>query len=453
MALESEYFERRHLGASPDPGWQLAAIKPFNEKFYAEKDLEPRDFYVVPPVRWAFYGFIATIPFETINLGIPIEITMISLGILILSLVFQMPVVFRKPPAAFWLFLLYAVIFAIPILLMSAYYKDRAQWQLMILVQLLSVCWIAYNLMKSEKVARSALLVLALSCVFLSLLQWTGITAGVAALGNKSARVSALGFHPNNIARILSLGLLSLIGLAYGQRKSFIKPPIFVWISFAIIGITIVQTGSRGGLLALGAGISVFVLRKGSIAVKARNLMLVAVGIGFFIFIASQSATTSSRFEDAFEEGDLARREQIYPAAWEMIEEKPIFGWGPVAAQYELGARLAHDREDSKNAHNLILHVLVSVGIVGAIPVFAGMALALLAAWRARRGSRGVLPLALLTAVLVANMSGIWIGNKMHWLVLGYALSSAAVLSFNKNNKKTRRQYAPKLDAAARAAF
>src|SRR5215212_2302131 len=70
------------------------------------------DFVVATPVRWAFYAFIATIPFETVDLGIPVEITTISLLVLFLSLVFQLPLVFQKPPAAYWCFALYFIVFA-----------------------------------------------------------------------------------------------------------------------------------------------------------------------------------------------------------------------------------------------------------------------------------------------------------------------------------------------------
>src|SRR5687768_5515498 len=71
---------------------------------------------VVPAVRLAFYLYVATIPFETVDLGIPVELTAISLGLLILTLVFQVPLFLRKPPLAFLCFMAYAGIFALPVL-------------------------------------------------------------------------------------------------------------------------------------------------------------------------------------------------------------------------------------------------------------------------------------------------------------------------------------------------
>ncbi|NNF00883.1 MAG: O-antigen ligase family protein, partial [Pyrinomonadaceae bacterium] len=248
-------------------------------------------------------------------------------------------------------------------------------------------------------------------------------------------RVTALGFHPNNIARILALGLLSIAGLVYAVRKSAFKSSLWVWLMAGLIGITIVQTGSRGGLLALGAGLAVFMLRKGAVAAKFRTVAFVTLGLIFFLTIVFQSEMSLSRFASTFEDGNLARREQIYPTAWKMIKEKPVFGWGTKPGEYELGARLAHPEEEKKNAHNLILYVLISQGLLGFVPLAIALGFTLKAAWDTRGSVRGVLPLSLLTTVLVANMSGIWINNKMHWIVIAYALSSLFV---GKGPKRVR---------------
>src|SRR5207244_13447285 len=48
------------------------------------------------------------------------------------------------------------------------------------------------------------------------------------------------------------------------------------------------------------------------------------------------------------------------------------------------------------------------------------------AAWQARRGSQGVLPLAMIVTVLMANMSGLWLYKKLNWIVLAYALASCS---------------------------
>ncbi len=390
-----------------------------------KKRCEIKDIYVVPIVRLAFYGFIASIPFETVNLGIPTEITVITLALLLLSLVFQIPLCLKKPPTAFWLFFLYLIIFTIPVYTsVPKIYFEEAKWQLIVFAQLVLMSWVAFNIMKSERAARGALLTLAISCTLLAFLQQIGVSEVASDTGSRSERVSAFGFHPNNLARILSLGFLALAGLTYGLRKSFFKSHLMVYAAIALLGLAVVQTGSRGGLLALGGGLLVFTLKRGAVSAKFRNAAVVLIGISFFLALVMQSEASRSRFESAIEDGNLARREKIYPEAWKMFTEKPLFGWGAKSSEYELGARLAHVDEDSKNPHNLILFVLLSSGLIGLVPLMGGIFLTAKTAWKARDGIRGVLPLAMLMTVLIANMSGVWLHNKMHWFVMAYVLSS-----------------------------
>lgn len=383
-----------------------------------------QDRRIVPIVRLAFYFYVATIPFETIDLGVPVELTTLSLGLFLATLVFQFPLVLKKPPLAFCLYFLYLLIFALPVYLSTpAIYFEEAKWQMFVLGQLVIMSWAAFNIMKSERAARGMLLTLGFSCALLAVLQQFGITDKFTE-GDKLERVSALGFHPNNIARILSLGLLALAGLVYGMRKSIFKPRYVVWACVAVIGFSVVQTGSRGGLLALAAGLLVFTLKDGAVSVKVRNAAIVLIALIFFTVLVFQSEMNRSRFESAVEEGKLARREQIYPVAFTMFLQKPLFGWGAKVGEYELGARLAHVDENNKNPHNLILYALLSSGAVGAMPLFLGIFLTAVTAWRVRHGMRGILPLAMLTLVLAANMSGVWLHNKLHWLVIAYVLST-----------------------------
>ncbi|MCA1605776.1 MAG: O-antigen ligase family protein, partial [Acidobacteria bacterium] len=191
-----------------------------------------------------------------------------------------------------------------------------------------------------------------------------------------------------------------------------------------VLAAVLLQTGSRGAILALGAALLTFGFRKGSLKKKAFNIFAVLLLLGLLALAAVQSDVMRSRFEETLAEGDLARRELIFPTAWEMIKEKPLLGWGPATSVYELGMRLGHPEEETKNPHNLILYGLVTSGVFGSFPLFLGIALAAFAAWKARHRAHGILPLAMVIAVLTINMSGIWLFNKLHWLVIAYALAS-----------------------------
>jgi O-antigen ligase len=375
-------------------------------------------------IRLLFYGFVFLLPFETAGEGW-LEPTTIIGALLALSTLFQPGLFLRWPPRGFWCFLIYLYLFVTISAIEPAQYRYLTILNVFLLIQLTVLCWIAFNVMRDRKVAERAFLIFAGGCLLLATLQVTGIASRPVDADAAIVRMTAFGFHPNNLARILMLGLLSIIGLTYGRGKTLLRPLALSWPFIILIGAALIQTGSRGGLLALAAGLMTLVLRRGTIWSKLLNAGILVLVLGFFFLAALQSDVMRARFEETVEEGDLARREQIYPAAWEMFQEKPLLGWGPIASTYELGMRLGHPEEETKNAHNLILFGLVSTGLIGSLPLFAGIALATLSAWKTRHGPHGILPLAMIVAVLVANLSGVWLFNKLHWLVMAYALASA----------------------------
>ncbi|MFN2491855.1 MAG: O-antigen ligase family protein [Pyrinomonadaceae bacterium] len=375
-------------------------------------------------IRLLFYGFVFLLPFETAGEGW-LEPTTIIGALLCLSTLFQPGLFLRWPPRGFWCFLVYLYLFVTISAMEPEQYRRLTILNVFLLIQLTVLCWIAYNVMRDGRVAEKAFLTFAGGCVLLAALQVTGIASRPVDADAAIIRMTALGFHPNNLARILMLGLLATIGLTYGRAKSLLRPLAISWPFIILIGAALIQTGSRGGLLALVAGLMTLVLRRGTNSSKLLNAAALLLVVGFLFLAALQSDVMRARFEETVEEGDLARREQIYPAAWEMFQEKPLLGWGPITSTYELGTRLGHPDEETKNPHNLILFGLVSTGLIGSLPLFAGIALATLSAWKMRHGPQGILPLAMMVAVLIANMSGVWLFNKLHWLVMAYALASA----------------------------
>jgi O-antigen ligase len=128
------------------------------------------------------------------------------------------------------------------------------------------------------------------------------------------------------------------------------------------------------------------------------------------------------RWEHTLFKGDLAKRDKIMPRAWDMFLEKPLLGWGPVSNLVELGSR---EGMPSRDTHNVYLWVLTETGLLGAIPFFAGLWLSLRAAWRARFGSEGTLPMAMLVCLLIINMGITWHNRKIFWLTMAYVLASA----------------------------
>ena len=97
-----------------------------------------------------------------------------------------------------------------------------------------------------------------------------------------------------------------------------------------------------------------------------------------------------------------------------MVLERPLLGWG-VGYPRELGARMGRE---AYVAHNLVLHVLVEVGILGGMPFLVAVALCARGAVRKLAGPLGRMPLAVMVTMIVANMALPLVLTKSFWLVL-----------------------------------
>jgi len=299
--------------------------------------------------------------------------------------------------------------------------------QLISQVQMVILFWISYNLMQYERVIKGTLLMLAVAIISLAVLQMFGL---IGTTWGRFARSGALRMDPNSFAAVLSLGLLALIGLAYGRQEIGKKIHLLFWPACGVLAITIVSTASRGSMAALTVALLTFLLKDRSIRSKLKVGVTVLLALGLLVWLSYRSETFRLRWEKTFVEGSLGGREEIYPEVWRKFLEKPLTGWGPIQISGALSA-----------PHNLYLEVLIQLGLVGAIPFFMGMWFCLRAAWKARNGMESVVPLAMLTCLFLVNMSITWHNRKLHWIVLAYALASATRVVFPRLRISVPRPY------------
>ena len=189
----------------------------------------------------------------------------------------------------------------------------------------------------------------------------------------------------------------------------------------------VVVTGSRGSMIALLLALLVFFLHGRSLKLKLKVGLVVLFTVGLLAWLSYEIEPVRERWERTYYEGDTAGRDAIFSAAWEMFLEKPIAGWGPANHIYEVGSRLG--LYTVRDTHNVILWILTESGLLGAVPFFAGFWLCWCAAWNARHGIQGALPMSLVLFVLVRAMSGSDNYDKLFWFVLAYALSGASYVT------------------------
>ena len=368
----------------------------------------------------------------------------------------QPRICFRKAPKAFWWYGVYLFIY-LSLTLFYSNHLNEAMIFFFNLIQAASIFWVSYNLLRYEAIIRGALLSFAISSAAVASLMVMGIGITVYRSTSESDRYTVLGQDPNTVGANMSLGILALIGLTFGlvavkQRSSLVaKVRFYLTIGpmIALQGACLIMTGSRGGMTALGVGLLAFTLKQGNILKMLRNFIVVLAALSIAGWIVINTEPMKSRYNKSVKRGDMSGRQYIYPHAFDMIEEKPFLGWGPSNQQYELYDRTKHlefgdpnklKTRKTKATHNLVLEVLTSSGIVGAMPLFICIGLCLWGGWKARATTQGILPFAMAMAVLMVNMTIPWQPAKQGWLIFAYALAYGH--SSNKKKKELLRPLA-----------
>jgi O-antigen ligase len=376
-------------------------------------------------LRWTLYGFVFSLPFDMPG-RLPLELTTVAATAFLAVTLLQPRLCYGRRPAAVWWFLGYVYAYWLAYVLGGARFTTDAVRSSLLYIQGLMIFCAGFNLMRYEKVARNVLLTLIVAAAILAVMTALGIGKIV---DSDTQRATVFGQNANRAARVLCAGLLAAIGLVYGRSQRGFRPAWLAWPIAALMGLAMIMGGSRGGLLALAVGLWMFSLTGKTIGIRLRNIVVAMLTIALAAWGAMQSPMMQRRIQLAAA-GNLAGRQMIFPAAVQLFKERPLMGWGPTN-QYMLAVRLGLPPQLhlTRDTHNLFLEVLTSTGVVGAIPFLIGLGLCCLAAWKARRGTQGILPAAQIAALLAGNLSGNYIMLKLQWLLLAYVVASWTYLT------------------------
>jgi O-antigen ligase len=297
--------------------------------------------------------------------------------------------------------------------------------RLFTLLQLLVFFCVASNILQEKKLLQCVLFTYVVASVLLAfglLLHLPGFSASE--LAGDIERSTITGYDANYLATLWALAVVILTELcshpAYRYLRLFLGP-----LAIPLL-IGIMQTGSRAGTGALLIGLLVYLLPYWRSQHKWLVRLLVLLSILATFYLVVNNPATMQRWKESFSERKFSGREQIVPAAIAMFSEHPFLGWQPGYTR-ELGRRVYESlyTTRTKDAHNLLLHLLLEVGLVGATPFLIGLWLCGQTAWKARSWHSSMLPLALFCTSLAASMSHPLLQYKPLWLVL--AVTSASV--------------------------
>jgi len=380
-------------------------------------------------IRALYLAFLLSIPVETLisfqsDQNDPDSSVSLArvLGVLLIGVAAtQWRRAFRRLPLAFWLVASYLGVYALSVLWIPTSQVGSFEAQFMTLAQMATLFLISVNLLGDGAFRRKALRAFG---------WWTALVAVATLIGvfgvqlDEEGRNSIAMQDPNVTAALFSLGALCVAGdeRLLGRARSAGRAALSL-AAVGILGLAVLRTGSRGGLLAFSTGFVALAVCGGRKTRAARlgvAAVMLALTAGLVQREFSQGTATAARLQRSWTEGDTAGRTEIYDEAWRMFEERPLLGWGGGNNRFVLGARLDYPDRD---AHDVFLAVLTEVGLLGGAGFFLALLYALLNGWRGARRTGDALPFALLCSLLVMSTSITASKEKIFWVVLAAAVA------------------------------
>jgi O-antigen ligase/Tfp pilus assembly protein PilF len=205
--------------------------------------------------------------------------------------------------------------------------------------------------------------------------------------------------HAIHLAAYQAMALPLLAGLAREAASGRRWKTLAVVCAAAGVGVTaILLSLSRGAWLAAGVGVALLILlwaRSGG--VRPRTWLLGAVLLAAVAAaVLAWPGAAGARFRTGLVERvrrleDSSGRRHVWQAAWRLFGERPAVGWGPDTFRLVFGRHRPAGLAEAEwnvtpaRAHNLVLHVLATQGLVGAAALallLFGLVRAASRAWR-----------------------------------------------------------------------
>jgi O-antigen ligase len=216
----------------------------------------------------------------------------------------------------------------------------------------------------SFKRLKSIVLVISLCVFFYS---FFGITAGSFVQGR--FKIYGAMFDPNDIAYVL-ISLFPLSFFYIVHREGILKKLLSI---ASIVGslLVILYSGSRGGIVGLGAVLtSLLLTRSGNIKKSYKIAFLVG---GMLIFLLNSEKINIDRYSTLTEVGsdynvtDEWGRVQIWERAFGLLMSNPVTGVGVGCSEMAIG----YAREAAgvlpkwQSVHNSFIQIAVETGVIG----------------------------------------------------------------------------------------
>lgn len=255
----------------------------------------------------------------------------------------------------------------------------------------------------------------------------------------ESARYIIPSFVGNqNFYAMFLVAVLPAVVMLWNQAQSKLAKYYFV-ISSAIIVWAIILSGSRGGLVGLGAAFAVFVglviYRKYSRQFLVGIMLAAALSaVLYFAFFATTRTDTVDGVSSNAQYTTQSRY-MLWSKSWTIIQNNPVLGVGPTnffIPFQMLGTTDQSNIERFDDAHNMVINMAVNIGIPAVLAFLVLIFIAVRNGWRetiakdsvslwALSGLAGLLAAAMFNPVSVA----IW---ALLGIILGIMTSYTTII-------------------------
>lgn len=242
----------------------------------------------------------------------------------------------------------------------------------------------------------------------------------------ETGRFRGANMNENGLAFLFAISIVCALYLSNAEGERHKASRWLYWLYCPIAGVSVLLTGSRGGLIVLLCGLATLSLahirkRQRAVLILAGLMVVAVVGARFVLPGSTEERLLSTGDEIRY--GTWSDRRTINRIAVAMFLDTPVLGVGSGAFAAGFGRRAGRVWD----AHNTFSAVAVETGVIGFIIFFGIPAGLLIRAQRLGANERATWT-TIMVMWLVAGLSSTLDYNKATWFLFGMCLNQIGLL-------------------------
>jgi len=294
------------------------------------------------------------------------------------------------------------------------------------IVLFLIISYVAGRDVQSIKLLILSFIACGLSMVALSGAHEMGF--GFIQLDESVERTGYEGVNLNRQAFVFALAGLVVGWSILEQPGLTVRGNVIRLFGFMVLVGGLFLTGSRTGFGAFCISLFALLIISGTNKLSLRVIAAATLIMAIIAYLFIATSILGDRLTETIEDGDYGHRDELAIAAWELVTERPWFGYGPIASVL-LGK--ATGRNKPIDAHNAHLQIMIKFGIPPYL-VWLFMMLSLTRqALLLRNEKTGRLALVIILSMFAYSFTGSLGSSNYFWIALGILTGAFRLKSYS----------------------